>query len=41
MKYRLYGKEGVSELEVQKLKDWGVIRKLESIVDYVRVKKRK
>jgi len=26
MKYRLYGSEGINDREVQKLKEWGVIK---------------
>lgn len=40
MKYRLYGKEGVTEREIQKLKQWGVIRKNLDQMKQIRVKKR-
>ena len=26
MKYRLYGSEGINDREVQKLKEWGIIK---------------
>lgn len=40
MKYRLYGNEGVNGREVEKLREWGVIKKNLDEVKRVRVKKR-
>lgn len=39
IKYRLYGKEGISEREFQKLKEWGVV-KAKTETRKVRVKRR-
>ena len=40
MKYRLYGKEGVNDREIEKLKEWGIIKKNLDEVKRMRVKRR-
>ena len=40
LRYRLYGRDGVSQAEYGKLKDWGVIKKLDDETQYIKVKKR-
>ena len=38
MRYRLYGREGITDREFQKLLDWGVIKQKPSI--HIKIKKK-